>query len=127
MALAFQALVASADPEVRGTLTHILGRHGVEPVFSSTAEEAKAALVRGPISLVFCEERLSDGGFRDVLGEVKRSARVVPVVVVSRIGDWDKCLEALCLGVHDYIAYPFQRAEIESVIKQALGAVSVFA
>jgi YesN/AraC family two-component response regulator len=36
-------------------------------------------------------------------------------------------LEALCLGVHDYIAYPFQRAEIESVIKQALGAVSVFA
>jgi len=127
MALAFQALVASSDSEVCRALTRILGRHGVEPVFSSTAEEAKAALVRGPISLVFCEERLSDGSFRDVLGEVKRSARLVPLVVVSRLGDWDKCLEALCLGVHDYVAYPFQGAEIESVIHQALNTMSVFA
>ncbi len=127
MALALQTLVASSDPEIRATLSGILARHGLEPIFSFTAEEAKAILLRHPISLVFCEERLPDGSFRDVLGEVKRSARLVPVVVVARPGDWDKCLEALRLGVHDYIGYPFHRAEVESVINQALRTVSVFA
>lgn len=127
MARAFQALVASSDPEIRETLKGMLARRGMEALFSSTAEEAEAILFRHPISLVFCEERLPDGSFRDVLGEVKRSARLVPVVVVSRLGDWDKYLEALRLGVHDYIAFPFQRAEVESTINQALSKLSVFA
>ena len=127
MARALQALVASSDPEIRETLKGMLARGGMEALFSSTAEEAEAILFRHPISLVFCEERLPDGSFRDVLGEVKRSARLVPVVVVSRLGDWDKYLEALRLGVHDYIAFPFQRAEVESTINQALSKLSVFA
>src|SRR5215471_6431681 len=121
------ALVASLNSEIRETLTHILSRHGVESVVSSTAAEAEAILFRQPVSLVFCEDRLPDGSFRDVLGEVKRSAKLVPVIVVSRLGDWDKCLEALRLGGNDYVAFPFQRAEVESIINRALSTRSVLA
>src|SRR5262249_23623993 len=121
------ALVASSNSEVRETLTHILSCHGVESVVCFTAAGGEGILFRQPVSLGFCQGRLPDGSFRDVLGEVKRSAKLVPVIVVSRLGDWDKCLEALRLGVYDYVAFPFQRAEVESIINHALSTRSVLA
>ena len=51
MASASQVLIASPDPETRWRLTNILGKRGLDLVFSSTVSEAGALLARQPICL----------------------------------------------------------------------------
>lgn len=122
-----QVLVASPYPETRQLISSILGQCKLEPVLSSTVSEARRVLALQPISLVFCEDHLPDGSFRDILGEAGRGATRIPVVVIARLGDWDRYLEAMRFQVFDYVACPFQRADVEWIVNRALRASLVLA
>ena len=76
---------------------------------------------------MFCEVGLPDGDFRDLLGKVTGLAIKVPVVVASRLDDWDAYLEAMQLGAFDYIARPYRQAEVEWIVSRALRMASVAA
>ena len=46
----------------------------------------------------------------------------VKVVMLSCVGDTRKVVQAMRLGAHDYLTKPFQKAELDTVIDQCLGA-----
>ncbi len=120
-----RVLVASPYPETRQLVSSILGQCKLDPVLSSTVSEAKTVLALQLISLVFCEDHLPDGSFRDILSREGLSPTGAPVVVISRSGDWDKYLEAMRSRVFDYVAYPFQQGEVEWIVSKALRALLV--
>lgn len=120
-----EVLVATADADIRRSLADLLAECGLSPVVCSSLGEAQSILVRQPICLVFCDYRLPDGDFRDVLYQVKRSASSIPVVVCNRMGDRREFLNALKSGAFDYIDCTWPRQEIQQIVRQALSMVSL--
>ena len=114
-------LVASSDRRVRRELAEILAQCGLTPVAASTVAETGIALVRHEVSIVLCNDCLGDGNYEDILKLRNRSERKVPVIVVSRTGDWTEYLAAIRGGVFDYLAYPPIAGDLQRVIRNALG------
>lgn len=107
-----QILVVSSEIENRRLLTGILSREGWDSVCASRVSECQEALVNGEFMLVFCDRRLTDGNYRDVLAVTRELHRKVKVVVTSRLADWDEYLEALHHGAFDLIASPCQSTDV---------------
>ena len=114
-----QILVVSSDQDHRRELTAILQKEGWSPLHASRLTECQDLLAKRNISLVFCERRLADGTYRDLLSVVQAPERRVPVVVTSRLADWDEYLEALSFGAVDLIASPCKPNDVSSAIAQA--------
>jgi len=114
-----QILVASSDIESRRALTTILKDEGYETLSASRLSDVKEALDSQNVSVVFCERRLGDGNYRDVLGITRAAQRPVKVVVTSRLADWDEYLEALHHGAFDLIASPCRPTDVLWALIQA--------
>jgi len=122
-----KVLLACTDPESRQTLNSLLGQCGVQTVVSSSVRESRRILARGGVAMVFCEARLADGSFREVLRQAGSTSQRVPVVVASRLDDTNQYLEAMRLGAFDFIACPYRRSEVEWIVQNALHDAGVAA
>jgi DNA-binding NtrC family response regulator len=114
-----QILIVSSDLDHRRALTSILNTEGWSPLHASRLSECRDTLAAQNVSLIFCERRLADGTYRDLLSIAQTSARKVPMVVTSRVADWDEYLEALRYGAVDLIASPCKPNDVSSAIAQA--------
>ena len=114
-----QILIVSSELEHRRALNEILRKEGYETVCTSRVSESQEALQTQNVSLVFCDRRLSDGNYRDVLAAVQSSRRHARMVVTSRLADWDEYLDALHHGAFDLISSPCQATDVLWAIVQA--------
>ena len=114
-----QILVVSPELEHRRTLAAILQRDGWDTLCASKVSDVEEVLARTNVNLVFCDRRLADGSYRDVLTLTRSLNRTVRVVVTSRLADWDEYLEALHHGAFDLIASPCQPTDVVWAIIQA--------
>jgi DNA-binding NtrC family response regulator len=114
-----QVLVVGANVEKRTAIVDVLEECGLEPVIASNLEETRNILARRPMHVVFCEDYLPDGSFREVLRMVKATKPEIQVVVSSMLEDVDEYIEAMNLGAFDFIAPPYHGAEIVSVVDSA--------
>jgi DNA-binding NtrC family response regulator len=111
-----EVLVASSDGEKRSALVSILGQCGVKTLIARSVYEVQAALAGLSIDMVLCDETLPGGGFRFVLLLTKTIGAGTPLVLCSLLGDVDRYLEAIELGVLDFIAPPFRPADVNLII-----------
>jgi DNA-binding NtrC family response regulator len=112
-------LVVGSDIGKRTALVDILEACGLEPMIASNVEETRQILARRPLHMVFCEDNLPDGGFREILRLVKANRPEIQVVVSSMLGDVDEYVEAMNLGAFDFIAPPYRSTEIVCVVDGA--------
>jgi two-component system response regulator AtoC len=118
MEAAPQILIVSPELEHRRALNEILRKEGHETICASRVSECQEALQTQNVSLIFCDRRLSDGNYRDVV-EASRAARQhARVIVTSRLADWDEYLDALHNGAFDLIASPCQPTDVLWAIVQ---------
>jgi DNA-binding NtrC family response regulator len=115
-----QTLVASSHLESRLILLRILEDLGVSTFASATLAEAEEVLSRHPIALVFCDDRLTDGSYRDLLQRLRTSKQSPHTVVTSRTGEWKEYLEALGLGAFDMIQRPYRSTDVELNVIRAM-------
>jgi len=114
-----QILVVSSELENRRALNNILRNEGYDTICASRVSECKEALQTQNVSLVFCDRRLSDGNYRDVVAAIRESHHQARVIVTSRLADWDEYLDALHHGAFDLIASPCQPTDVLWAIVQA--------
>jgi len=114
-----QVLVVSSEPENRRVLTAILNREGWDTICASRVSECREVLVGLNISLVFCDRRLPDGAYRDVLAITRSLNRNVRLVVTSRLADWDEYLEALHYGAFELIVSPCRPNDVVWALLQS--------
>jgi DNA-binding NtrC family response regulator len=114
-----EILVIASDPETRTALSSILQTEGLKSVHASQLSEGRALLATQRVGMVFCERHLADGSYLDLLpaAQTNRSGNV-PVVVTSRLADWDEYLEALRHGAVDLIASPCKKSDVTSALAQ---------
>lgn len=116
-----KALVISASEENRTTLSETLAADGFVPLLCGSMPDARNFLKNDDIAIVFCDDCLSDGCLKNVIAEVGNRRRPVPVIAVSRTGEWDEYFEALHMGAFDYLSLPLRRDELDRVLASALG------
>ena len=113
-------LVVSSENEIRRKLADVLLRCALTPVLASTVAESGMALVAHEMLIVVCNDRLDDGKYEDIVKLVSRSETQVPVILVSRTGDWPEYLAAMGGGAFDYLAYPPVPGDLQQTIQNAL-------
>ena len=108
----------------RRALLEILNQQGWDTICASTLNECQEALAGRNVSLVFCDKRLPDGTYRDVLRIIRSLNKDVPLVVTSRLADWDEYFEVLQHGAFDLIASSCQPSDVIWVTRRAQHDVS---
>jgi DNA-binding NtrC family response regulator len=110
-----QVLVVSRHAETRRTLSGVLRDLPVRTHSLFTVAQARQFVNARHVDLVFCEELLSDGSYKQVLGSVRAAQSGVRFVLVMRSGEWAEYLEALRLGVEDVLRPPLLPIDIDLV------------
>ena len=113
-------LVASSDIEHRQTLVAILEGLSLNVISCSTLAQTKEVLSQRPLDLIFCDDHLADGCFRDLLPLVKVAWRTPRLVVTIRTGEWKEYLDAMGLGAFDAIRRPSHPTDVELIVLRAM-------
>ena len=114
------ALILTGDEQASENLAPELIECGFEPVRLSSVGELRTGALDERAALVLCEQFLPDGDFRDALRILRIAAKKIPVIVFSRLADWDSYLQAVKLGAHDCLRYPFRRGELKWILGQII-------
>jgi len=114
----FKVLVVSDNLEHRRPINKILEALGIDFTCCSSVAQTKQVLTLQRPNLIFCEERLPDGGYADIL---TCSAGISgETVVLTRTGDWDLYMEATRRGAFDVIRSPWRSTDIEMLVIRAI-------
>lgn len=116
------ALILAGDGHAIGNLPSLVEKCGLNPVCLSSVGELRTGALDDRATLILCEDVLPDGDFRDAIRVVTAAARKIPVIVFSRIADWDSYLRAVRLGAYDCMRYPFRSGELQWILKQIISA-----
>lgn len=111
-------LMASSDTESRRAIAESLRGTQFLPVFAGSIGEGAELLRRLPVCLILCEENLPDGGYQELLRETEDCGAAVPLVVLSRAGEWDEYLRAIRLGAMDMITPPYHRSILLALFRR---------
>lgn len=120
-----RVLVADDESSVRNMMAHALKeRH-----FSvSTAPDGRLALKMAgqeDYSLILLDVRMPGIDGMEVLRRLRstQATRLVPIILVTGLGDTDEKIEGLTLGADDYVVKPFSMnelmARVDRLIKRA--------
>jgi DNA-binding NtrC family response regulator len=115
-----RALVVSPELEVRKPLLRTLEELRVDTLVCSGRAQAEEVLSKQRVEIVFCDERLPDGCYSDLVHPNRSKQRVPRVVVTTRTGDWDLYFEALGKGAFDVIRCPCYATDVEMTIIRAV-------
>jgi len=115
----YQILIVSDDPDNCMALTIILEREGWDTVCTSSVSGCRELLSFGSFDLAFCDRRLPDGCYLDVLAITHTLKYRLPLVVTSRHADWDQYLEALSHGAFELIVSPCRGSDVLWALTQA--------
>lgn len=114
-----EVLVISSELGNRRALLEVLNREHWGTICTSTVSESQELLATRDLRLVFCEGQLSDGTHRDVLKTMRSLNANIPLVVTSRVADWDEYLGVLQQGAFDLIESPCKPTDVTWVIRRA--------
>ena len=96
-----------------------LSNWAIEPVYCSTLQEARSFLPDETFSLIFCEDTLSDGTYRDILCPPGKPMKT-RLVVISEVSDDQKYNEAKQMGAFDVIWSPCRQSDIQWMVIRAI-------
>jgi len=112
-------LVVSCRPENRKMLMRAFEGLPIDSYLAPTIEQARQALSSHPFSVVFCEERLSDGSYHDLLMDA-RSNPEIRFVVLLCTAEWEGYAEAMRLGVEEVLRCPLLPTDIDLALIHAI-------
>jgi DNA-binding NtrC family response regulator len=117
---ALPILIVSCRPENRRMLLRVFEDLPIDSYSAPSIHQAKEALRSRSFSVVFCEERLSDGAYADLLKELKNTHSNARLVVMLCTGEWEEYLEALRLGAEEVLRCPLQPTDVDLALIHAM-------
>ena len=118
-----QLLIVEDDEKIRASLLLQLREEGFAPTSVTSAEEALALLEdrRAPLPhLLLADVRLRGLSGVDLVRRLVEAGRFPPTIIISGEASISETVEALRLGVHDFIEKPFSRERLLQSIRNAL-------
>jgi DNA-binding response OmpR family regulator len=113
-------LIVEDDPAIREGLELTLGLEGYHTLAVVDGDQALMRLTRERVDLVLLDVMLPGRNGFEVLREIRKGRRDLPVILLTaRTDEADKVL-GLELGADDYVTKPFGLAELRARIRVAL-------
>ena len=113
-------LIVDDDPRIQTLLQQLLRTKGHEGVTAESGHDALEKLKARPFDLVITDLRMPKMNGMQLLGQVKAFYPTLPVIMVTAYASEDTTVEAVQLGVFDYLAKPFKIDELLDAIGRAL-------
>jgi len=113
-------LVMEDDLNVAKGLEMILNEAGYEVNLAGTGALAMKAFNEKRYDLLVADLRLPDIDGMEVIKQVKSDKPDTEVVVITGYGTTATAVEAMKIGVHDFLPKPFTDDQIKSAINEAL-------
>jgi two-component system nitrogen regulation response regulator NtrX len=119
-------LIVEDDPKIRANLVFQLRESGFVPHAAESAEAALMFLAEHEApDLLLCDVRLPGLSGIELVRQLVAEQRLPPTVIVSGEASITETVEALKLGVHDFIEKPFSRERLQQSIRNALENASL--
>jgi len=108
------------DESFRRVAEHNLTRMGFDVTSAQDGESGLRVFKSEAFDVVVTDVQMPGMSGMDVLQEVKRLDRTVPVLIITAYGTIRNAVAAMQAGASDYITKPFNREELRLKIEQAL-------
>ena len=121
-------LVMEDDLSVAKGLEMVLSEGGFDVNLAGTGELALEAFKQKRFDLLVADLRLPDIDGMEVIKQIKAEKPETEVIVITGYGTTATAVEAMKLGVHDFLPKPFTEDQIKAAIDEALkkhAAISV--
>ena len=102
------------------SLLRIFDELSTNSYVAPTIRDARELLATQSLSMVFCEERLSDGSYCDLLTDVRATSPETRFVFLLCTGEWEEYLQAMRGGAQEALRCPLRPTDIDLVLIQAM-------
>jgi len=113
-------LVMEDDLSVAKGLEMVLSEGGFDVNLAGTGELALEAFKQKRFDLLVADLRLPDIDGMEVIKQIKAEKPETEVIVITGYGTTATAVEAMKLGVHDFLPKPFTEDQIKKSIDEAL-------
>jgi two-component system response regulator AtoC len=114
-----RVLIIDDEEGVRESLALCLEDEGYSVTTAPGAEAALRAVAAEPFEFVVCDVRMPGRDGLDLLPDLLAAQPEAAVLMMSAYGAVDQALEAVRRGAYDYLAKPFEPAELLLVLRKA--------
>jgi DNA-binding response OmpR family regulator len=115
-----KVLLVEDDAELAGLVVRLLGLQAMDVSHVPTLTAAREALQRHGFDVLVLDIMLPDGSGLDLCREVRSQYPVLPVLMLSARGDTIDRVLGLEIGADDYLAKPFDAAELTARLRSLL-------
>ncbi len=119
---ASQIAIVEDDPALREALCATASLAGYHPRGYADGPSCLRALAESRTDLVVCDIQMAPMNGLDVLREIRRERRDLPVVMMTAYGTVETAIEALKQGANDYLLKPFEAEVLVASLGQWLRA-----
>ncbi len=114
-------LVVDDEPGMRSYLQTLLEVDGYRVETASGGLDALRRVQQAPTpDLVLLDVLMPDLDGLQTLEKIQQVRHGMKVVMLSCVSDTGKVVQAIRLGAHDYLAKPFHKADLDSVVQKTL-------
>lgn len=116
-------LVVDDDREIRDLLARFLDKHGLRVTTAKDGVEMERALADWPIDLVVLDLMMPGEDGLSLTRRLRGQGVVVPIVMLTAMGEDTDRIVGLEMGADDYVPKPFNPRELLARIKAVLRRV----
>jgi DNA-binding NtrC family response regulator len=113
-------LVVDDDAALAQLVADIVADHGHRAVCAGGGEAALAELAASSIDLLVCDVRLPGIDGIELIGRAAAEDASLAIIAMTAFGSLDTALRAIRAGAHDYLAKPFEPADLALRVEMAL-------
>ncbi len=113
-------LVVDDSPQISKALNDLLSTSGYLVRTAPSAERALQILESATFDLIITDLKMTGMSGIDLARQVLQKTPDLPVVILTGFGDMDSVINALRLGVADYLKKPFSIDEVTSVVEREI-------
>ena len=121
MVAARKILIVDDEPIVARSCRRVLAEAGYEVDTAATGRDGLNRALGEEFDLVVADLRLPDLDGMELVRTLRRKRWTVAVVIITGYGSVPSAVEAMKLGVSEYIQKPFTPEQITKAIRAALG------
>ncbi|ODS32983.1 MAG: sigma 54 response regulator [Candidatus Scalindua rubra] len=118
-------LIADDDESLRRVIEYNLSNKGYRVLLASNGTEALNIFKSEDVDIVVTDIKMEKIDGLELLEKVKRFKSNALVIMITAYGSIETAVRAMKLGAYDYITKPFDRDELQIMIKKALDLQSL--
>jgi len=116
----YTILLMEDDEVLRRYLAKLLRADKFEVLEAATVQEALDIAQRPSLNLVIADLKMPDDTAIGLMKKLSEKHIEIPVIIITAFGEWETYLEALDLGVCDYLNKPIEYTEFKEKISVVL-------